>query len=137
MILKSNGHITASEVNLSGDITAEIGRFDDVNVVGVIAKDSSDDYLLETWVSSSTLIDNTYAFGGTSVVNVGSTGTEFSYGKFTWTVGGSNLANTPMTASKFSTGVTTAETQLPEPPTFKQWVDVKGGAEGAVGGSFG
>ena len=132
LILKSNGHITASEVNLSGDITAEIGRFDDVNVVGVIAKDSSDDYLLETWVTSSSDIDSTYAYGG-SLVNVGSTNTEFSYGRFTWTVGGSNLSNTVISASKFSRGIYSTETQLPDPPTFKQWVDVKGGAEGTTG----
>ena len=134
LILRANGHISASEVNLTGDITAELGRFDDISIVGTIAQQNYDsEYLLETWVTSSTIIDTTYAYGGSNAVSIDTVGSSFANGAWTWTVGsGSNATNwssTYYTASRYLTSVHSGEVTS-RPPTFKRWVDIKGGATG-------
>ena len=131
LILKANGQITASDAKIDGNIIAELGRFDDVQVVGTIAKNSSNEYLLESWVTSSAYITSSYFYGG-SKVDIGNVGQTISYGNYTWTVGsGSGMSSYPfigttISASKYTKALSVNDTQNTEPPTFKRWADIKG-----------
>jgi hypothetical protein len=142
LILKSNGEITASAVKLEGDITANTGRFDDVTVAGIIAQDDSDDYILESWITSSTFISSSYNYGG-SLVNAGILGETFKHGVLTWTLdSGSDVTydvfiGQTVSASKYEKA-TPQDTQATSPPTFKRWADIKGfGGVHSIGVPYG
>jgi len=71
LVLKSNGQITGSAVNLTGNINAEVGTFEDVEIVGQpILSESL--FLIESWATSSAALQNQHLVGSGTTFSVGS-----------------------------------------------------------------
>jgi len=126
LVLKSNGQITGSAVNLTGNINAEVGTFEDVEIVGQpILSESL--FLIESWATSSAALQNQHLVGSGTTFSVGS---EFSYGLLKWSSsyvdnGGSstNITSTNLVTKGYTQGGVYSDNK---PPTFKQWWEFTG-----------
>jgi len=126
LVLKSNGQITGSAVNLTGNINAEVGTFEDVEIIGQ-AVQSESLFLIESWATSSTALQNQHQNGSGTTFSVGS---EFSYGLLNWSSsyvdnGGSstNITSTNLITKGYTQGGVYSDNK---PPTFKQWWELTG-----------
>lgn len=126
LVLKSNGQITGSAVNLTGNINAEVGIFEDIEIVGQpILSESL--FLIESWATSSAALQNQHLAGSGTTFSVGS---EFSYGLLNWSSsyvdnGGSstNITSTNLVTKGYTQGGVYSDNK---PPTFKQWWEFTG-----------
>jgi hypothetical protein len=138
--LTPEGNVTASNAKLSGDLTAEVGRFDNVEVAGIVAQETGSLYLLETWVTSSGVINNVYQYN--TKIDIGDVVTKGknNYGTLSWTAGSGSGASvgavpfigTTISASLYKIANAPADTQLSNPPIFKRWVQIKGNDTGSI-----